>query len=53
MAAVELVCMESVETFEKAYFEVKSHHEQVDEHRAHNGGSLQNLGSESAQAGYP
>jgi hypothetical protein len=43
----------SVETFEEAYFEVKRHHEQPDEDRAQNGGSIQDLGSESAQAGFP
>jgi len=38
--APELVCMGSFETFEEAYFEVKRHHEQPDERRAQNGGSL-------------
>jgi hypothetical protein len=38
--------MEPVETFEENYFEVKRHHEQADEQRAQNGGSLQDLGSE-------
>jgi hypothetical protein len=40
--------VESVETFEEAYFEVKRHHEQADEHKAQNAGSIQDLGSESA-----
>jgi len=53
IAALVLVCMGSFETFEEAYFEVKRHHEQADEHRAQNGGSLQDLGSESAQDGFP
>jgi len=53
IAALVLVCMGSVETFEEGYFEVKRHHEQPDEQRAQNDGSLQDLGSESAQAGFP
>jgi hypothetical protein len=42
--------MGSVETFEEAYFKAKRHDEQADEQRAQNGGSLQDLGSESGQA---
>jgi hypothetical protein len=45
--------MESVETFEEGYFEVEHHDEQADEHSAQNCGSLQDLGSESGQAGLP
>jgi hypothetical protein len=53
IAALVLACMGSIETFEEAYFEVERHDEQADEQRARNGGSLQDLGSESAQAGFP
>ena len=53
IAAPALVWMGSVEIFEEGYFEVKRHHEQPDEQRAQNDGSLQDLGSESAQAGFP
>jgi hypothetical protein len=53
IAALVLVCLGSVETFEEDYFEVKRHDEQADEHRAQNDGSFQDLGSESPQAGFP
>ena len=53
IVSLALVCMGSFEIFEEPYFEVKRHHDQADEHRAQNIGSLQDLGSESAQARFP
>jgi hypothetical protein len=44
--------VESLETFEEAYFEVKRHDEQADEQRAQNGDSLQDLAAKSAQVSF-